>query len=70
MLSFGSFSKIESTDQFVQLFVHVGNEPAMSEHGTVIALWETFTYAALVRRNFAVDLFAKKYDNRIQSKGD
>ena len=30
-------SKIESTDQFAQLFVHVGNGPAMVEleHGTV-----------------------------------
>ena len=28
----------------------------------------SFTYAALVRRNFAADLFAEKYDNRIESK--
>ena len=27
-------------------------------------------YAALVRRNFAADLFAEKYDNRSQSKGN
>ena len=31
-----SFSKIESTDQFVQLFVHVGNVGMLElEHGTV-----------------------------------
>ena len=36
-LVISSFSKIESTDQFVQLFVHVGNEPAILEleQGTV-----------------------------------
>ena len=28
------------------------------------------SYAALVRKNFAVDLFAEKYDNRSQSKGN
>ena len=28
------------------------------------------SYAALVRRNFAADLFAEKYDNRSQSKGN
>ena len=28
------------------------------------------SYAALVRRNFAADLFAEKYDNRIQLKGN
>ena len=28
------------------------------------------SYAALVRRNFAADLFAKKYDNQSQSKGN
>ena len=33
-----TFSKILSTDQFVQLFVHVGNVPATVEleHGTVV----------------------------------
>ena len=28
------------------------------------------SYAALVWRNFAADLFAEKYDNRSQSKGN
>ena len=28
------------------------------------------SYAALVRRNFTADLFAEKYDNRSQSKGN
>ena len=28
------------------------------------------SYAALVQRNFAADLFAEKYDNRSQSKGN
>ena len=28
------------------------------------------SYAALLRRNFAADLFAEKYDNRSQSKGN
>ena len=30
----------------------------------------SFTYAALVWKNFAADLFAEKYDNLSQSKGN
>ena len=30
----------------------------------------SLSYAALVRRNFAADLFAEKYDNQSQSKGN
>ena len=38
-----------------------------AQKGLVSSLNQS-SYAALVRRNFAADLFAEKYDNRSQSK--